>query len=102
MSEGDAPPPEQRKNVIFKVNCHDLVHSFCLSAKNRGGHLHSLLNSPGKNPFSCQVNKMELKLRDLHDLKFKIDQALYSLHTEALMKVTHLIREGKMVTRKKE
>ena len=47
VSEGDVPPQKGRKIVIFKVNSHDLVHSFCLgcphkvrrpiSAKNRGG-----------------------------------------------------------------
>ena len=46
VSEGDVPPQKQRKIVSFKVNLHDLVHSFCLgcphkvrrtiSAKNRG------------------------------------------------------------------
>ena len=47
VSEGDVAPQKWRKIVIFKVNLHDLVHSFCLgrehkvpapiSAKNRGG-----------------------------------------------------------------
>ena len=47
VSEGDVPPQKRRKTAIFKVNSHDLVHSFCLehphkvrrliSAKNRGG-----------------------------------------------------------------
>ena len=47
VSEGDVPPQKWTKIVIFKVNSHDLVHSFFLgrphkirhpiSAKNRGG-----------------------------------------------------------------
>ena len=47
MSEGDVPPQKRRNIAIFKVNLHDLVHSFCLghphkvrchiSAKNKGG-----------------------------------------------------------------
>ena len=44
---GDVAPQKRRKILIFKVNSHNLVHSFCLghphkvrrpiSAKNRGG-----------------------------------------------------------------
>ena len=60
VSEGDVPPQKQRKIVIFKVNLHDLVHSFCLgyphkvrcpiSAKNKRGH------RPGAQPCAPPLN----------------------------------------------
>ena len=37
VSEGDVPPQKWRKNVIFKVNSHNLVHSFALGAHKESG-----------------------------------------------------------------
>ena len=57
------PPQKRRKIVIFKVNLHDLVHTFCLrrphkvrrsiSAKNRGGACAAC--APSKSAPGCYV-----------------------------------------------